>query len=159
MILVGRLASLFFYADTFAGASPVGEDFTTSSHSRIAEQMVSRRRCTACRVVVPSPACALRWAAIKTVSDASSRGRCRDSTIMSQASAASPALPCSPPPTKHLRESNRRLYTRPTPLPAATESIASGAAREAAWWRADVDGWRRSRADAAQDDPARLSKP
>ena len=29
-------------------------------------------------------------------------------------------LPCSPPPTKHLRESNRRLYTRPTPLPAAT---------------------------------------
>ena len=27
MILLGRLASLFLYADTFAGASPVGEDF------------------------------------------------------------------------------------------------------------------------------------
>ena len=35
----------------------------------------------------------------------------------------------------------------------------SGAAREAGWWRADVDGWQSSRADAVQDDPARLSKP
>ena len=64
--------------------------------------MVSHTRCTACRVVVPSPACALRWAAIKTVSDASSRGRCRDSTIMSKASAASPAPSGTPLPYARL---------------------------------------------------------
>ena len=35
---------------------------------------------------------------------------------------------------------------------------ASGAARDARWRRADVGGWWRSRADAVEDDPGRLSK-
>ena len=40
-------------------------------------------------------------------------------------------LPCSPPPHRHLRESNPRLYTRPAPLPAATAWPDAGRERRA----------------------------